>query len=332
MFQALFDGLRSVRRSFGLAVAILLVNFLLALALAVPFTLSLARDLRQNGADMIYHLDYGVWSEWNEAQSGYAKSFSPDILGVGLVFNSGFALLRGELPGGVFRAAARDAGPDPPGLDPAILALGAGYLAVQTFLLGGVLAVFRADAGRWTVRGLVRDSGRYAGRMFSVALLALVAAGFVFQVDGLLGTWADAQARNAVSERTAVIWSFSRYACLLAALCVVSMVSGYAKVIVVLEDRSSALFAWLAAIAYVAANPRRTIGHYLAVCFLGIVLLFVWRAVDFQAATRGFRSQVASMLLTETMLLGGVCLRLTLLAGQMALLRASKFELRSSKF
>jgi hypothetical protein len=290
----------------------------------------LERDLRKTdaAANMLYGFDTAWWSRWNDAQAGWTKSFPPELFGAGFSFRNLDLLLRGELPLGLLRsqAAADDdgdgpGGGGPSGIDAMILGLGALYLLVQTLLLGGILGVFRSEQGSWTVRGLLHGSGFYFGRLLRVALVALAVDYVILWLNGPFARWADAQAREAVSENAAMAIALGRHALLLLALLLVNMLSSLAKVLVVLEERSSAILAWLSALGFCAANLVKTAGHYFAVVLLGFVLLLIWSGLDGLVATTGYKTQLVTLLLAQGLVLGRIALRLSIFAGQIALYR-----------
>jgi hypothetical protein len=195
-------------------------------------------------------------------------------------------------------------------------------LLLQTFLLGGVISVLRGERGEWTLRGLLHGSGFYFGRLVRVALLALLFDYVLFLLYGPFARWADAQARQAVSENTAMAFSLSRHALLLLALLLVNMLSSLAKVIVVLEERSSALLAWLSAIGFCLAHAGKTLGHYFALVAASVLLLAAWAALDAQLVTTGYKTQLLALLLAQALMAGRIALRLSLFAGQIALHRS----------
>jgi hypothetical protein len=326
MIPALRDGFRAVRHNWGTAVFVLAVNLAAAALLALPLASALERDLAHTGAsvDMMYGFDHTWWKEWQERQTGWTASFGPEILGAGFAAKNLDLLLHGELPLGWFRAP-REAGDDggepvpPSALDPVVLGLAAAYLVVQTCLLGGLLGVFRAPQGGWTVRGLLHGSGFYAGRLVRVMLLAVALAGVVFWLNAPLTRLFDGQAREAVSETAAIAWSLGRYLLLLFALVLVHMVSSYAKVVVVLEERSSAFLAFLTSAGFCWRHLGRALGQYAVVAGLGVALLAAWTAVDARLGVTGYRTQLRFLLLAQAFLLARVYLRLSLLAGQVAL-------------
>lgn len=324
---ALKHGLRLVSRSWGLVVLVFATNVALAALLAGPLSVALERDLRQTEAasTMMYAVDGAWWSRWNDAQSGWAKAFSPEILGVGFAFRNLDLLLKGELPLGLFRPSGRgddDAGgPPAPRLDPVILGLAALYLVVQTFLVGGVLGVFRSEQGAWTMRGVLHGSGFYFGRMARVALIALSLDYVLLLLNVPFARWADAQARDAVSESAAMAWALGRHAALLLGLLLVNLLSSYAKAIVVLEERASAILAWLSALGFCAANAVAATGHYLGVVALGALLIALWASLDGALQVTGYKTQILALALAQGLVLARIALRLSLLSGQLALYR-----------
>jgi len=325
MLFALVQGWRLLRRSFGLAVLLLVVNVATAMVLAVPLARILQSDLHQKQAaqNMMYGFDYPWWSAWSDSQSGWTTSFGPEILGAGFAFRNLDLLLKGALPANLLAAsggATTGAGGGPL-LDPVVLGLGLVYLLLQTFLAGGILSTLRGAQGSWTVRGLLHGSGFYFGRFFRVALVALFAAWVVLRLNAPFARWADAHARESVSETSAMAWLLGRHALLLLALFFVNLVSGYAKAIVVVEERSSAVLAFVSALSFCGRSLARTFGHYLAVAALGVALIAVWRLLDGSYMTTGYKTQLLTLVLFQLFMLARLALRVALMGGQLALYR-----------
>lgn len=318
MLHSLRAGFRALGRNWGLVVLVLLANLALALLLAVPLALELEKDLAHRGASsgMMYGFDYDWWRQWSGRPEGPSSALGPDILGTGFALKDVDLLLRGSLPAGLF-TRGRSVSPDP-----TILGVGALYLLLQVLLTGGLLGVFRAPGGGWTVRGLAHGSGFYFGRLFRVSLLALVAAGAVFALNAPLARWLDGIAREAVSERTAIALSLGRHALLLLGLLLVNMVSSHAKVVVVREERLSAGLAFLSGLGFCARNLLPAVGQYAVVGGLGIALLALFGALDARLVVVGWRSQLAALLLFEAFVAARIALRLGLLASQVELQQA----------
>jgi hypothetical protein len=316
MLSCLRDGFRSVARNLGLVLVVLATNLSLALLLAAPLALKVRNDVvhREASKQMMYGFDYDWWSAWSDRQHGYAQSLAPDVLGRGFVPKSLDLLLKGDLPGGLFSGGE-------PGIDPLLLGVGVLYLLVQVFLSGGLLGVFRAPHGGWTIRGLLHGSGFYFGRLVRVSLLSLACAGIVFALNVPFARFVDARAREAVSEQTALLLVLGRHALLLLALLAVHMVSSFAKVIVVLEERLSAVLAFLSSLGFCARHLVAAVGQYVLVVGCGLALLLAFSALDTRLDVVGWRTQLVMLAVFQAFLAVRIALRLGLLASQLELVR-----------
>jgi hypothetical protein len=274
---------------------------------------------------MVRGFDFAWWSHWSDGQSGWARAFGPAILGSGFAFKNVEALIGGELPARLFVQETEGTPRARPhrgeGLDPLVLAVGLLYLAFQTFLAGGVLGVLRGS-GTFTLRGLFHGSGFYFGRMARIALLALLAHAALFALNAPVARWADRHALEAVSETVALAWSFGQKGLLLSGIFFIHMLSCYAKVITVEEERQSAVLAFLSSVGFCLGHLRRTFGHYLAVALLGVLLLLAWSLADGHWAVTGFRTQLVALLLAQGLVFGRIVLRVALFGGQVSLYRS----------
>ncbi len=316
-------GLRRTASLRGLVLFLLFVNLATAAVLALPMGLGLEEDLsnRRAAENMLYGFDHAWWAAWAGAHP--ETTFGPDILGTGFAFKNLDLLLRGNFPAGLFLLPDRDRPEERrrAALDSTVLALGVAYLVLQAFLAGGVIAALRAPQPDWTVRGLLHAGGFYFGRILRIGLLVLFADAVVFRLYGPFAGWADDQAREAVSERTAIAWFLGRHLLLLLVLLAVSMVSSYAKVLMVLEERSSALLALLSAAGLCLAHFFKTFGHVLLMAALAAAGLAVWNVLDRHWETTGYKTQALTAVLLEGLVFLRLFLRVATTAGQVTLAR-----------
>lgn len=319
---AIIGGLRRVRRSWGLCVLLLGVNVATALLLALPLAGTLSADLRERpaGQTMLRGFDYPWWSQWSDARTGWQTTLGPDLLGKGFGLKNLDLLLKGQLPAGVFAMSDAD-GKRALLLDPLLLGIGAAYMLAQVFLAGGVLGVLRQAQGQWTVRGVLHGAGFYFGRFLRVWALMMLALAILFAVYGPLARWADGQAREAVSETTGEAWLMGRHFALLAALVFLHLVGTYARVIVVLEERSSAVLAVLSGLAFALRHLLATLAVAGGMAALFVLALNLWQAFDQAWATTGYRTQIVTLLAMQALVLGRIALRVALAGGLMDLYR-----------
>jgi hypothetical protein len=123
------------------------------------------------------------------------------------------------------------------------------------------------------LRGLLHGSGFYFGRILRVSALVLALDGLVFWANAPFALWVEERARESVSETTALAWLFGRHLLLLLALLLVHLLSCYARVIVVLEERRSALLALLSSAGFCLRNLGKAFGHLLVLALLAVLLV-----------------------------------------------------------
>jgi hypothetical protein len=159
--------------------------------------------------------------------------------------------------------------------------------------------------------------------MLRLSVLVLAVDGLVFLCNAPFAQWADTRAREAVSENTALVWMIGRHALLLLALLFVNLVSGYAKAIIVVEERSSALLALVSSLGFCLRRLGRTVGHYASVAALAVLMVAVWAWLDARLTVSGYRTQLVWLLLAQLLVGGRLFLRVALTGGQVALYRRS---------
>jgi hypothetical protein len=316
--RALLDGFRSLGRNAGLVPLVLLLNLGLGLVVALPLSVTLWQDLSHTGASTRMMdgtgIDFEWWSRFDANARGFSRDFTPDLVGTGFALRNLDLLLRGAIPAGLFSRFT--------GTAPLLLGLGALYWLLQLFLTGGLIAVLRAPSGGWTFRGFVHGCGFHFGRLLRVALLALAAAAVVFAGFESLAAWTDAVAREAVSERTALGLLALRAALLLAALVAVHMASSYAKVILVCDERRSAVMAFASSLGFCVRNLVPALVQYAVVASLGVALVAVFGFFDARLRASGWTTQLVALALFEAFVAARIALRLGLLAGQVELQQA----------
>jgi hypothetical protein len=320
MLGSLRDGYRSLRFNWGLVLVVLVTNLALALVVAIPLAHQLEAELEHKGSAsaMMYGFDYDWWSSWSERQRGPASALAPDLLGTGFALKNLDLLLKGWLPAGLFAT-----GSGKPPIDPLLLGLGVVYLVLQAFLTGGFIAVFRRPRGGWTVRSLLHGSGFYFGRMVRLGLLALAAAWLLFALYAPFARFVDRLAREAVSERTALVLTLGRYALLLAALLLVHMVVSHARVLLVREERLSALLAAISSLAFCWRRLGAALGQYAVAVAAALALLALFAVADSWLRVVGFRTQLLALVLFEAFVAARIAIRLWLLASQVELQQAA---------
>jgi len=136
------------------------------------------------------------------------------------------------------------------------------------------------------------------------------------------GRFVDGLAREAVSGRTALVLTLGRHALLLVALLLVHMVFSHARVLMVREERLSALLATVSSLGLCARRLLPAFGQYLVLAAVAAALIAVFALADSWLTVIGYRSQLVALVLFEAFVAARIALRLWLLASQLELQRA----------
>lgn len=318
MIEALRAGLLAAWRSRSLALLLLALNASTAALLAAPLAMVLDRDLTNRGAAprLVEGFDYDWWRRFSAGRSSFGADFRPEMLGAGFAFRNLEILVQGRLLG--HPLADDEAASDP---EPLVVGLGVTYLLAQTLLAGGIFSTLRAPRGGFAPRAFAHACGHYVGPMARVTILALALDALVFLLGMPLAAWCAGLARESLTEASAFAWSLGRHALVLAALLAVHLASGYAKALIVLEERRSASLALLSAMGFVLGRLRVVVGHFLAVGLLGLALLAAFVAADGLLPVTGYRTQLLAFALMQSFVVLRIALRLALAGGQLHLLR-----------
>jgi hypothetical protein len=100
------------------------------------------------------------------------------------------------------------------------------------------------------------------------------------------------------------------------------MVASFARVIIVREERRSATLAFVSSLGFCARNLAATLGQYVIILVVALLLLAAWAAADARLLVVGWKSQLLAFAGFQAFLVGRITLRLGLLAAQLELHRA----------
>jgi len=312
---------------------LLLVLWLASVLVAVPFTLLLGQALaRSMGGGLAEdHLrdgfDTSWYAEWTADARGLETTFSPALIGVGAPLSNLDELWSGR----IFTS------------QPGLVALGVAYGLLWAFLLGGVLDYLRFSGPLSShgegVGGEDSSARRFeAGRFFSAAGRTFAAFVAIVAVTGVgyLGLFllaskafhAIEQATRDVTDERAIFAAYLGAALVLVAgLAVLRLISDYAKIAVVRDQRARPLPAVLSslrdALVFVARRPLATLGLFAAFAVLGGVLVLVYGVIAPGAGTSSWLGIVGAFGVGQLYLVAKLLLRVALLGAETRL-RASE--------
>jgi hypothetical protein len=261
VIAAYLDGWRRVLAAPWIAGGVLVAT----IAAAVPLASLVARSVETHlgsslEAERAAAGWHGPWAaEFGAQAQGVERTLTHEILGFGatLAIVSGLA--------------------DQRALHPAVAWSVGGYLLLWTFLAGGILD--RLARGR-PVRAAAFFSacGVYFLRFFRLALLVGPAYWALFRWlhPWLFVTLYNRWTRDMTEERGAALLRAALYLLFFACVTVVAVLSDYAKIRAVVEDRHSMIGAVAAAVRFVRRRWTRVVGLYALNAAGVVVVLGLW--------------------------------------------------------
>ncbi len=302
--QTLRGGLARVGRARRLLLWLWLGNLLFALPLAVIVGAEIADSVRTSRVSQLLldGLDLVWQSEFDAATGGVAGTLSPSHVGVGAFLDN----LELWFTGRLFDA------------EPGLVAAGLLYGLFWALLLGGVLAYLQSGR-QVTLRGFFALGGEFFARF---TRLALVTGGLYYLVyrfsKWLFGSLED-WTRNVTVERTVLLYYLLAATVVLLLLLAVRMISDYAKIAIVMEDRRSALLAAFRAMRFLVRKPLRALTLVLAIGGAGLIALYAYHWLAPGTRQASWTAVLFAFGVGQLLLITRLGLRLTLLGAQLEL-------------
>jgi hypothetical protein len=263
IWSAWRDGARRVNA----APTVLAGMYLLTLLVALPLSLVMRGMIAAHLSDSLFAdrlasgASYDWWQEFLAQASGLGTTFVPSIIGFGAVLDNISGLLD-NLPMVTTIAGATVA-----------------WLVLWSFLSGGVLDRYARMRPTRTL-GFFAACGTHFWRFLRIGLLSLLAYSTLF---GLVHPWLFDDiypwaTRDMTAERSAFVVRLLFYLAFGAFLVVCNLVFDYARIRTVVEDRHSAIGAFVAGARFVRRHPE-TLRLYLINAAGFILLALVYALV-----------------------------------------------------
>jgi hypothetical protein len=276
IWSAWRDGVRRVNA----APMVLAGMYLLTLLVALPLSLALRGLIAAHLGDSLFAdrlaagTSYDWWQEFLAQASGLGTTFVPSIVGFGAVLDNLGGLLD-NLPMATTIAGATGA-----------------WLVLWSFLSGGVLDRYARMRPTRTI-GFFAACGTHFWRFLRIGLLSFLA---YYTLFGFLHPWLFDDfypwaTRDMTVERSAFVVRVLCYLTFGTFLVVCNLVFDYARIRTVVEDRHSAIGAFVAGVRFVRRHPA-TLRLYL-INGAGFILLALVYALVAPGAPSGLAIWIA---------------------------------------
>jgi len=302
-----------LRRVLG-SPALILWLFFASLVIALPLTAAM-RDILQAsiGSSLVdqnlrrtFDLDW--YGEFRANASGFADTFSPAVVGILPALRNLERILNGE----IFS------------INRVVLAAGILFLFAWAFFGGGIITRYARPHESRNRAAFFSASARFFFRYLRLLVISLIVYWAVFRwVAKPLRTWMDRLARDITVESTVLAYTVLFYLVIAFLLMLGSLALDYAKISMVIEDRHSSVLAFIHALRFVFFRPLRTVGLYLLLVLVGLILLLVYGVVAPGAGQSRDLTLILVFLVSQLFLLARLILKLWFLASQTVLYQSA---------
>jgi len=154
------------------------------------------------------------------------------------------------------------------------------YICVNSFLAGAFIGVYSKEYP-FSFTEFLAEGARYFGKFFRIALVALLVYFLFFNLvvdwmNNSIARWTQAEA----SETVPFTYYMIRNVAVLFLFSFLSMIFDYARVRMIVDDRTSSVAASVAGAKFTLTNARSTYLLYLLLCLIGFVLIALYAIIE----------------------------------------------------
>ncbi len=305
-WSAFREGSRRVARAPAMVLGMWVLNLLCAVPLMVilheAIATHLGPSLRAERVARGFEIDW--WEEFEGRADRLGRSFGPHVIGFAAPLSNLSAIADAEPPTG-----------------PLFIAV-AGWLLLWTFLSGGIIDRYARNRPT-RAAGFFGACGDWFGRMLRLDVFSGLAYLILFTwvhpllFDRLYG-WLT---HDLAVERTAFMWRLALYALFALLAFAIHIVVDVSRVRAVVEDRRSAIGAYIAGWRFIRERPLQILGLY-ACLVVALVLWLVLYALVAPGAQVSGGWIWGAFLISQLYIVGRLWLKLQTSASLVALYQA----------
>jgi hypothetical protein len=251
----------------------------------------------RDGFDVAWH------GKFLEKAQGLASTFTPTQAGIGAMLDN----LEAWLTGGLFRGPL------------AVTGVGVAYSLIWLSMLGGVVDRFSDRESRPGFRRFFGNGGRFFFRFFRLGLLAVILYAAVYFAAYRIADAVQRSSRDVTVEGTLFFYALLVALGTALLLTFIHACFGFAKVATVMENRRSMVLAAVRGIVFVVTHPVKAAGLYCGFLLVSGVALALYAMLAPGVAQSTEKAVLLAFIVSQAYLVVKMYLRLSLLAGQVAL-------------
>ncbi len=311
------DGFSAVLRNKRLVIFAWLVNLAFGMVLAVPMMNLIGRSVADTQREelLLQRTDENWWQtfRYEQRDNEIVRMLDYSIFGAGPFMQFGDRLLSGGVVnsvGGFLVGAVTTLRLNFSGLSLLTLVTLV-YAAVGSLMAGGFVNAYWSGYPV-TIAEFISDGGRFFGRFIRLAIIGLLVSALLFHYVGDWAQYAIARwTANEPSEMTPFIFYLIKNAVMAFLVAVVVLSLDYAKIMLVADDRVSAIAAFGAGVIFTVGRFGRTFPLFFVLWLIGLALMALYGVVEGMFAQATWWSIMGVFVLQQVYMI----LRLTLKAG-----------------
>ena len=316
-FRFVADGFKTVFQTKRLILLIWLVNAGVALLVAIPMLnqidRSLAGGIREE--ELLGQFDENWYRtfRFDTQDSETARLLDYSIFGAAPFIHHADRMLSGGIvtATGEFLLKAIESWRLEFNLLSMLTLLALLYAVLGSFVAGGLVSTYWSGVPV-TVSEFIADSGRFFGRFIRLAVIGLLVCAVIIHLVGNWGQISIARwTYNEPSELTPFIFYLIKNVVVAFLIATVVMSLDYAKIVIVAEERVSALVAFGSGVAFTFGNFGRTFPLFFVLWAAGLALMGLYGVTEGLFGQTTYWSIVAVFVLQQVYMV----LRLTVKAG-----------------
>lgn len=280
------QGIAQVSRTKRMVLFAWFVNVLFALVLALPVLKQLDGYLRNTVMDesVLGRMD-PAWaesyradmekSEFSRALDNTIYGYAPFVNHLEMQMNGTFIKTLGNFLYDFFLRWEIN-----PGATSLLFFVCLLYVCTGAFLAGGFIGIYSKDY-RSTFTEFLMDGAKYFGKFFRLSLIALLIYYVFFAVVvNWINTAIPRWTQFAASETVPFTYYMIRNVAVLVVISLLFMIFDYARIRMVVDDRTSALGATVAGVRFAFSHFLYTYGLYLLLTVIGVLLIVVYAVLE----------------------------------------------------
>jgi hypothetical protein len=194
------------------------------------------------------------------------------------------------------------------------------YTIIQTFFLGGLIAVFNQPKKNHTV-DLFYGGVKYFNRFLKVMLISVLFYAVAFKINDLTGDLISWMYKNSESALGDFILRSLRYTLLIFLIGVVSILSDYSKVSLAVKDKTHIIKEVFASIIFIKNNFYIVFITFLIVACLGALGVVVYNIIHITIARTSYYLLILIFILQQMLIIFRLLIRMLFCATEVTIFK-----------